>query len=366
MLKKTKKILFLSSHLYFSKKKISFHHLADSAIKNDYDVTFLTVPNSLLSFIGDKHNYLTRLRSVFYSFIIFTHNKLKVSSYFSFLHQTPKLNLGKINNFFFRIGYSCGLNYKYDILIFDSNVSLFLFDYLKVKNPYSKFIYRVSDDLVMLKQTSFLINKESELINRFDLISTPSDNLTTKLSKRNKIFTKIKTHYHGINRSLFDKKYQNPFNNSYVNLIFVGVGVIDEFFISFIKSLKKENYFFHFIGPISNEFSSKNTFFYGELKFEETLAFIKFADIGIQIRNFTEGIEVLEKSLKIIQYSYCKLPIISPKYLRLKGPNNFSYNQNYKSIKSAIKKALNLNRSNYDNTWVKDWDTVLENILDDA
>jgi len=180
------------------------------------------------------------------------------------------------------------------------------------------------------------------------------------------IFTKIKTHYHGINRSLFDKKYQNPFNNSYVNLIFVGVGVLDEFFISFIKSLKKENYFFHFIGPISNSFSSKNTIFYGELKFEETLAFLKFADIGIQIRNFTEGIEVLEKSLKIIQYSYCKLPIISPKYLGLKGPNNFSYNNNYKSIKSAIKKSLSFNRSNYDNTWVKDWDTVLDNILDDA
>ena len=182
MFKKTKKILFLSSHLYFSKKKVNFHHLANAAIKEGHDVTFLTVPNSLLSFIGDKHNFLIRLKSVLYAFKFFTHTNLKVSSYFSFLHQTPKLNLGIINNFFFQIGYSISMKYKYDIIVFDSNVSLFLFDTLKFKNPYAKFIYRVSDDLVMLKQTSFLINKESELINKFDLVTTPSDNLTIKLT----------------------------------------------------------------------------------------------------------------------------------------------------------------------------------------
>ena len=362
-----KKILFLSAHLFFSKRKVSFHHLAKAALKKKYEVTFVTVPNSLFSFIGDFKNTYNRIKSIYYGIKILKINKLRVSSYFSVFHDTPKLKLSNIFNLFFLFGYSKAFKSKYDIIIFDSTVSLYLYDSLKKKNQNAHFIYRVSDDLAMLKQTLKLQQKECEIINNFNLVSTPSDNLTRKLLKRQSISTKLKTHYHGINTKVFSEDYRNPYDTSMVNLIFVGVGGLDEFFISFVKSLQeqKENYIFHFIGPISNTFSSKNSIFYGELKFEETIPFIKFANIGVQIKNFTEGIDVLEKSLKIIQYSYCKLPIISPKYLGLKGENNFYYNQSYMSIKLAINKALSFNRSNYDNSWVSDWDTVLENILID-
>ena len=59
-----KKILFLSSHLFESKRQANFHHIAKAcADNNDNDVTFCTVLNSINTLLKQRHNVKSRIKS---------------------------------------------------------------------------------------------------------------------------------------------------------------------------------------------------------------------------------------------------------------------------------------------------------------
>ena len=357
-----KKILFLSGHLYFSKRKAGFHHLANAALAlKTFNVTFLTAPNSILTIFKKDPNRKERNLSIKYAFLPYSKDNLTASSYFSLAHNVTTDIFQSIQNLLFKIGYSKVLSKKYDYVVFESGVSLFLFDRVKKYNPNAKFIYRVSDDLEMLNHKILLLDQEERLLDKFDLISSPSNYITNRLKGLNQNI-RIKNHYHGIDKPLFDSCSKNPYNNDYINLIFVGTGYLDEEFLKIVKNINN-NWIFHIIGSFTNQIESVNIIYHGEMPFIDTLDYIKYADVGMQIRNNVKGIEILEKSLKFIQYSYFKLPILAPKYMKLKDVNVFSYEHNRDNIVIEIEKCLKFEKSDYDNSWISSWDEVLGEII---
>lgn len=353
----------MTSHLYDSKKKAGFHHLAKSFLNRGYNVTFCTVPNTLISIIIEKSNKKVRCLSILYAIIPKIEKKIIKTSWISLFHPlfiTPKLNI-----FFKKTlvnGYSKVFSKSYDIIIFESNNGLFLFDILKTKNPDAKFIYRASDDLELVSGIRELIDHETMILSRFDLISTPSLGITKKFKSKTTMDLNIITQYHGIDTCIYDKDYPNPYDNTKKNFVFVGTGFLDYKFLDLVSNIN-DKWEFHIIGNLQKLVNGKNITYYGEMPFEKTIPYLKFADVGLQTRSYSEGISTLEKSLKFVQYTYLNLPIIAPKYMCLNESHVFSYEHNIESIKDSIYSALNFDRRTVDRSWVRSWDEIVLELL---
>ena len=91
------KILLLSSHLYHSKNKAGFHHLANAFNKLSNNVHFCTCPNSLLNLLKEiktsRSRLLARLKSLFSCFFYSEHNGVKIGGYFSIVHNFENLKI---------------------------------------------------------------------------------------------------------------------------------------------------------------------------------------------------------------------------------------------------------------------------------
>lgn len=351
-----KKILFVSSQIFITKKKANFHHLAIASSKNA-EVWFCTIPNGLNTLLLERKQRKLRYKTFFYAFSPKKHENVNVTSYVSLAApQNRDIALNKVLKLLFPVGYSSVLKKKYDIVIFDNGVPLFLFEKLKRKNPQSKFIYRVSDPA---RDNVSWSEIEKKAIHQFSLISTPSLSITNTLKEKYNL-TNIKTHYHGINKELFQKECNNPYkqySNGKKHFIFVGVSKFDSEFLSIASDISPD-YIFHIIGPIDQKVKRDNIVYYGEMGFEKTIPFIKYADVGLQTLEKFPNCTLYEKTLKFTQYTFFKKPILSPVCMELKDANNFSYENTTVSIQKAINMALKFDTSKIDRSWIKSWDEI--------
>jgi len=379
------KILMLTGHIYSSKRKAGFHHLAKALMDKDNHVTFCTIPNSLLEVVDcainvifeskDIYTIKNQFSSFFHSAFPKKQGKLVETSYVSLVSNIQKsksklkfvyifndiVNIDRLLRNIFMHGYCKMFSENYDVIIFESTNGLLLFDHLKKRIPTATFIYRVSDDLEVVNGIQEVIQYEREILPKFNLISSPSSQITEKLQSKSPV-ANIITQYHGIEKTLFDKNYPNPYIGDSKNLVFVGSGFMDETFLKIVSEIN-QNWKFHIIGNLPQPVESANIKYYGEMPFNETIPYLKFADCGLQTRSYSPGIETLEKSVKFVQYTYLKLPIIAPIYMGLKEPHVFSYEHNLESIEKAICEALSFDRESVDRSWVRSWNDIALELL---
>ena len=66
---------------------------------------------------------------------------------------------------------------------------------------------------------------------------------------------------------------------------------------------------------------------------------------------------------KIIQYTYCRLPILAPSFLRSPRPNVVLYNPGDRaSIGSALEEARRFDRGRVDTAGVRSWDDLADQL----
>ena len=168
---------------------------------------------------------------------------------------------------------------------------------------------------------------------------------------------------HGINKKIFDECKHTPYTKPGPHAIFVGNSFLDTSFFSIATRLFP-SWTFHLIGPFQNVPTAPNLIQYGELPFSETIPYVKFADVGLQTRSYSPGVESLSNSLKVIQYSYCNLPIVCPHYISLKREHAYYYdNSDEASIKKALEQALLFKQSKKltKKDEILSWDEITEN-----
>lgn len=340
-----KQVTLITGHYIGSKRKAGFHHLANAYLKMGWKVLFLTAPISHFSElkkdyrfeynINNEKNQLTNQREREFSYIHYTpfhpfSLRYQALDFFSW----PFLKCYQ----YFSLGDSEAFISNSDLIIFESTPALILFDKIKRIAPNAKFIYRVSDDIRLLKLHRGLIRYEEKNANQFDLVSVPAQYIYNV--QENFVDQKrLSLDFHGIDKALFDQAIESPYKPNQINIVFVGNSHFDQSFLE-IATTEFEHYIFHIIGPITGK-QKNNIIYYGEMPFKDTIPFIRFADIGLQIRAYFPGIESLTDSLKMIQYTYCGLPIICPDYIKSKRSNCHFYKANDKeSIVSAIEQAL--------------------------
>lgn len=358
----------ISFHHYLSKRKAGFHWIAQALVNLGWHVIFVTAPLSPYSRLIHDHRweYITRddynnAKILDGNITIFTY-----APHYSPISTTGHKIIDLISPHFIPI-YKSRISKKIqnflnsaDIIIFESTAAILLFNTIKKSNPKAKFVYRVSDSLDILKVHPSVIEYEREITPSFDLISVPSKPLLLRFPDGN-----TSLQHHGINKMAFSQSHKKPliFDKFQKNIVFVGNSFIDQNFVIIASELFPQ-IGFHLIGPISLDFSCENIILHGEMPFVDTVPFIFYADVGLQIRRMEVGLETLSDSLKILQYTWCRLPIIAP--FGINSSRNHILNYYYdnpESIRDVINAALIFDRSRIDRSDIMDWEELTMEIL---
>jgi 2-beta-glucuronyltransferase len=251
-----------------------------------------------------------------------------------------------------------------DLIIFESTESLLLFDKVHKLNKNTKYIYRVSDLLEVNHTPQFVIDYEKKIAPMFDLISVPSEYIFKKFNH----LPNARLHYHGINKELFATVNIIPeeYTQFEKNIVFVGTTHFDNEFIKIATGLFPQ-WGFHIIGPLNESAKAPNILYYGEMSFNKTIPYLKHADVGLQTRKSDYGLASLSDSLKVLQYTYCKLPIVAPNGLNSSRKNFIYYIPgDVNSIRIALNNAITFNRSEIGTSNIHSWDELVELLISEV
>ena len=354
----------MTGHCWTSRRKAGFHWLADAFLSQGWEVLFLTTSLSLLSIPRLDHrlkyisfrdlNQLRELQSRLFSYISFTtvHPAHLRVPFFNrlftpvFQNYADQVNLRSCKDWV----------QKSHLCIFESTSGLLLMDRIQQINPDAKYIYRVSDDLRFLRSHPVVLEAEERALEKFDLISTPSAAIFSLFQSKSQ---GLRLDYHAIRKDLFDASCPNPYQGRGTNAVFSGISHFDLDFLEIASQCLPE-WNFHIIGPIRGLPKRSNVFAYGEVPFIETIPYIKHADIGLQTRSYVPGVESLNRSLKTIQYTYCRLPIVAPDYLKSDLGHWYTYKPgDASSIVETLTTALNHPRETISTVDILSWDEIV-------
>jgi 2-beta-glucuronyltransferase len=177
---------------------------------------------------------------------------------------------------------------------------------------------------------------ETVLAARCDIVSTPSAYLHRRFERLPNAYL----HGHAIDKSVFDEPVPSPYTSP-LNAVFLGFYQPDVAFLRAAAQAHPE-VTFHIVGQ-RIDLGEPNIISHGEVPFRDTLPFVKHADIGLHTVAYRPGAEALTDALKVIQFSYCGIPIIAPAFLESSRPNVVAYEPGDRaSAADAISAALAL------------------------
>ena len=102
------------------------------------------------------------------------------------------------------------------------------------------------------------------------------------------------------------------------------------------------------------------------MSFARVVPFIKFADIGIAPYRVGAGADYLsQSSLKMIQYSYCRLPIVAPLFAAAGRAHVCAYRPvDPQSIVAAFSQAQSFDRTGIDTASIRSWQEAVQLLFD--
>ena len=362
-------VTFITGHYYPSPRRAGFHNLADAAHRQGCKVNFVTVGFSLLSYL--RRDYRTKIAGLRANL----NRPLEIKpGFISYVHFTPwhphNLVLPGLNRLTRPLmdrygegglGLLLPLVKETDIFVFESMSGLFLFKRFRRENPPARTVYRVSDDLRILRSTHpRLLELEKEIAPDFDCVSVPSAwmlNLFPGLPA-------LRLDRHGLDKKAYEACLVSPYPQGSKNAVFVSTWGLD---FPFLRAASEGNAdcFFHIFGPFVRSFSRPNLRFYGETPFAGTIPYVRHADVGLHcIAYRNEHSRCFSDALKVIQYRYCGLPIVAPDFLDLRRDGVFSYRPNEaQSCVGAVRAALACGRDAERAREVRSWDEVFQGLV---
>jgi 2-beta-glucuronyltransferase len=241
-----------------------------------------------------------------------------------------------------------------DLFIFEGASGILLFDRFKHASPKARFVYRVADDMLLLGMPPVVLAAERCTLPRFDLVSVPSPHVREPFRG----LPNLRQQLQAIDKAAFDRQYPDPYGaEPRRRAVFVGRSwPFDADFLERASRLLPD-WVFHIIGPIGDLPDRANVMRHGELPFDQTIAYLRHADAGLQTLLHRPRIEwMATSSLKLVQYTYCRLPVIAPEFLRTPLKHVFYYRPgDDASILRAFRAASHLDRRTVSTDGIHTW-----------
>ena len=367
------RIVFLSNHWYPSPRRAGFQHLAEACHTLGHEVTFATVGFSWVSYA--RRDFRTRFKGIWQARNRMQAIKPGLQSYVHFtpwhphsagFHFLDVLFASQMKKYtHFSLGLLKESILHANVIIYESNASLYLLDLCKQLAPRAQHIYRVSDDIRTLRSTPpDMLSCEQTIAPHFSCISVPCTALQDKFPPP----ARVHVLKHGISKEVFNEATTSPYPQETKNCIFTGVGFYDTNTVHHM-AITCPQVHFHIIGiepPTENIPSSLH--YYGEMPFKQTIPFIQHADCGLYtLRGSSRPMQAYTDSLKVMQYRYCGLPIVAPTFLNLQREGVFYYQpENAESCAAAVQNALAHGKHPEYAQEVRSWQEVAQAILEEA
>ena len=364
-------VSFITGHYYPSSRRAGFHNLADAAHRLGHKVNFITAGYSLLSYL--RRDYRTRIPGIRDNcnrpaeirpgFVSYVHSTPwhPMTLLFPLLNTLSAPHMDRYGEG--ELGALLPIVRETAVFVFESMAGLFLFRRFRRENPTAKMIYRVSDDVRILRSAHpRLIELEREIAPLFDLVSVPAAVMLEKFPG----LPSLRLHRHGLDKAAYDACALSPYPAGSKNAVFVGIGHFDDNFLR-LAAQATPDCAFHIIGPMKDALDLSNVRFYGEMPFTATPPYVKFADVGLcAVRCRNESAKSFTDSLKIMQYRYCGLPVVSPDFLDLRRDGVFYYRPgDAQSCADALREALACGRDAKRARETRSWDEVFQDIFTD-
>lgn len=170
---------------------------------------------------------------------------------------------------------------------------------------------------------------------------------------------------HGIARDSFDRAMESPYAAP-LNAVSVGDMLFDARVIDTL-AVAYPDWTFHLFGKKAVPSERRaNIVAHGEVAFETIVPFIKFADIGLAPYGRSDGADYLsQSSLKMIQYSYCRLPIVAPAFAAGGRDHVCAYDPGDEaSVIEAFRRAQSFDRGTIETASIRSWHEAVQLLFD--
>lgn len=241
----------------------------------------------------------------------------------------------------------------------ESGLPLITFDLVKRLNPRARVIYLCSDSLDTIGCSAYLKDELQRAAKTFDVIRIPSPLLAPEFPPA----SHLRIIAQGMDEMPARNHRPSPFTGG-INVVSIGSMLFDRSFFEAAAPAFPE-LTFHIIGGGKNAagLAAQNIRLYGEMPFEETVAFIEYADVGIAPYGGDRVSQYLiDTSMKLLQYEAYGLPAVCPIAVAGDRYGRFGYVPgDARSIQIAIQAARSLGR--FSGRPPLSWKAVTDRIL---
>jgi 2-beta-glucuronyltransferase len=250
-----------------------------------------------------------------------------------------------------------------DLILFDSSYSTIFIGMMRALAPNAVLVYNASDRLRTHRAHPLVCQCEMKYSPLLDLVRVPAQVMIGDYPNG------ARAVYipHGLDKASFSARSQNPFSTS-KNAISIGDGLFDKWALD-VLAMSYPDWKFHLFGVGSlPSVPRKNIIVHGEERFANLIPYIKYADVGLAPYRLSDSADYLsQSSMRMIQYTYCRLPILVPFFAASGRAHACGYEPgDASSLRKAFAKAIHYDRGTIDDVEVLSWDEVLEQVLEKA
>lgn len=363
-----RKIVVLSSHVFLEGfRKASIHFVARRWAATGNDVFFTTVGHSALSRFKQRDRYeaLRREQGNRYSEI---EPHLFAGAYLPPLHAfstaRPFVN-ALVKPLFALYGRHLPAFVRdkieaADLVVIESGTPIVFLDLVRRLNPRAKLLYFCRDLLRSVGAAPYLRTVEARGIGLFDSVCVPSRQLGEMLPSGGKV------HFvpQGIEGAVFDRAEVSPYPEGSRNVVAVGDMLFDQASVAAMAAAAPD-VTFHLFGIRWRGDAPANIRVHGEQSFETLAAYIRHADIGLApYRVNSNEVYLAESSLKLLQYGYCRLPVLLPDIIPVSRGNEITYSlEGPNDWRAIVDAALALPHSEAYRDGILTWNDVARQTL---
>ncbi len=360
------RFLFISAHHdYRTPRRSSIHFIADELAKMG-QVQFFSMRYSALSkrkkdirvVVDDRANKLEVLDGV------------ECFLWKTWIHpfNFRRKSLIPLENLFFRLyertppAILARWIEEADVVIYESGISLIFFELAKKLKPGAKHIYLGSDDLATINIANYAFDKFAEMAPRIDSICVVAKAMAKDIASTRNVYYVP----HGLDPELGEMGEPSPYQGG-INAVSVGSMLFDEASIEVMSQAFPE-VTFHVIGSGQGRAPGygPNVVVYGDMKYAETIRYIKHASIGLA--PYVAGqvpVYLADSSMKMLQYDFFGLPTVCPHSVTGGYGTRFGYAPgDAESLKLATRTALEAPHAR--SRQILSWREVVDRLLEPA
>lgn len=359
-------VLFLTGHILNAPRKASITFLAEAMARQGQQVSILSVGHSWVSYLKTDKPWKTHPRNRWFGGILNMRGYVWFPVFHPFNMRHPLFN--RLSRLIFRffpllLGRHIFTEAP-DLIVVESGPGLMLMPRLHTWFPKARFVYSVSDRLKTLGVHPIIMDAEQQELSHFDLIQVPAQAMVAD-------YPNLPVRYvpQGLDMQAFQQANPSPYTpTDRIHVISVGDMLFDPWVLETLAT-QRPHVVLHLFGKkatLGRAFP--NVVEHGEVPFTEIVPYIQHARVGIApYRPAPDADYLSQSSLKMIQYTYCKLPILAPTFAAAGRAHVCTYTPgNQTELLTAFDKSLTYDHGRIDISDIASWDERAKAIVEHA